>query len=253
MGDALMPHSVTLALVSSAFALTMVIIGLSFTTMISWSFLLRLFLHGAPDANAALATFNTLTPLGQGGFSLLVNGQNLSKLIPRHSGNDFPQSPLSGQMFFSVCFCFAYILWCMGICWIMLSLFAIFRRVKKLPRFGIAWWGLVFPNGTYALLSVQLGNVLESRFYHGFGAAWSIVVFTVWTVLMIRSIPAFITGTMFLPPAYYLEERKKKRQIWEQRARSSPPTQHRHRNRLTRVPRHHTQRPPHRAQALELV
>lgn len=53
---------------------------------------------------------------------------------------------------------------------------------------------------TFALLSVQLGNVLQSRFYHGFGAAWSIIVFTMWTILVIRGLPAFFTGHMFLPP-----------------------------------------------------
>ena len=212
MGDALMPHSHTLALVSSAFALTMVIIGLSFTTMISWSFLLRLFLHGAPDASAVLATFNTLTPLGQGGFSLLVNGANLSRLIPvraSSSGDDFPQSMLSGQMFFSICFCFSYILWCMGLAWIMVSVFSIARRANKLPQFTIVQWCIVFPNGVFALCSVQLGNVLESRFYKGFGAAWSIIVFIMWTGLMIRSVPAFIDGTMFLPPVTREPGRKK--------------------------------------------
>lgn len=205
------PEFPRLALITTTFAITMGVVGLSFTTMITFGFLMRLFLHGAPEGLIALATFNTLTPLGQGGFALLINGANLSKLIPYAMGDDFPEIALAGKMIFSVCFCGAYILWCMGIAWIMLSLFSILRRVKKLPKFGIAWWGIVFPNGTFALLTVQLGNVLESRFYHGFGAAWSILVFVAWTVLMLRSIPAFITGTMFLPPTPYLEHRRKKK------------------------------------------
>ncbi|EKM54238.1 uncharacterized protein PHACADRAFT_257945 [Phanerochaete carnosa HHB-10118-sp] len=201
-----------LALVTTTFTITMGLVGLCFTTMITFGFIIRLLLHGTPDGMIALATFNLLTPLGQGGFSLLINGENLSQLVPYvTSGSDFPEIALAGKLLFSVCFCGAYVLWCMGIIWITLSLFVIFRRSKRLPNFGLAWWGAVFPNGTYALLTVQLGNVLQSRFYHGFGAAWSCVVMLLWLVLFLRSIPAFITGTMFLPQKSYFENRRAKK------------------------------------------
>lgn len=200
-GDALITHSHKLALISSTFALTMGVIGLSFTTMITSSFLLRLLLYGVPEATTVLATFTTLTPLGQGGYSLLINGENLSQLLPAHLGYEFPQNQLAGQMIYSVCFCMAYILWCMGLAWITVSVFSISRRANKLPNFCVTHWCIVFPNGVFALLSVRLGNVLESPFYQGFGAAWSIIVFILWMGLAVRSIKPFIDGTMFLPPA----------------------------------------------------
>ena len=118
-----------------------------------------------------------------------------------HLGINFPQSHVAGQIIYAVCFCFAYLLWCMGLAWIAVSVLSIARRANKLPRFCIAHWSLLFPNGVFALLSVQLGNVLQSRFYRGFGAAWWIIVFIMWLALFLRSIPAFIDGTMFLPPA----------------------------------------------------
>lgn len=200
LADALSAEFPRLALITTSFAITMGIVGLSFTMMITFGLLLRLFLHGAPDGNIALATFNSLTPLGQGGFSLLINGANFAHLLPVTLSADFPEIALAGQIIYGVCFCSSYILWCMGLAWIMLSCFAIFRRFNKLPRFSVVYWSVVFPNGTFALLSVQLGNVLQSRFYHGFGAAWSIIVFTMWTILVIRGLPAFFTGHMFLPP-----------------------------------------------------
>ncbi|GJE92280.1 sulfite efflux pump SSU1-like protein [Phanerochaete sordida] len=211
LAGTLYPEFPRLALITTTFAITMGLMGLCFTTMITFGFLMRLFLHGAPDGLIALATWNILTPLGQGGFSLLINGQNLSLLVPYMSGSDFPEIAIAGKLLFSVCFCGAYLCWCMGFCWIMLSLFVLIRRARKLPNFGLAWWGAVFPNGTYALLTVQLGNVLKSRFYHGFGAAWSIIVMLLWTALMLRTIPAFVTGTMFLPHKYYLDHRRTKR------------------------------------------
>lgn len=211
LAGTLYPEFPRLALITTTFAITMGLIGLSFTTMITFGFCMRLFLHGAPDGISALATWNVLTPLGQGGFSLLVNGKNLSLLVPYAAGSDFPEIAIAGKLLYSACFCGAYVLWCMGFGWIMLSLFVVFRRGRKLPNFGLAWWGPVFPNGTFALLTVQLGNVLDSRFYHGFGAAWSAMVMVGWALLMLRTLPAFITGTMFLPPKCYLDHRRAKR------------------------------------------
>lgn len=215
LASSLAPHFPNLALITTGFALTMGLIGLCCTTMITFGLLLRILLHGAPDAMSVLGTFNTLTPLGQGGFSLLINGANLSRLIPNRSGVNFPQSPISGQLMYALCFGSSYILWCMGIVWILLSSLAIARRIRKIPRFWINHWSIVFPNGTFALLSVQLGNVLESRFYHGFGAAWSIIVCVMWTCLIIRSIPAFIDGSMFIPPPPSNKKSKKLRNIEE--------------------------------------
>lgn len=68
----------------------------------------------------------------------------------------------------------ACIFWCMGLSWIVISLSSIYavQHSIKAP-FALSYWGLVFPNGVFALCSVQLGVVLNSRFFHYFGAIWS--------------------------------------------------------------------------------
>jgi len=201
LANALREHSHTLALLTSAFSFTMVLIGLSLAIMVITVYLLRLIIHGPPDPSLILSAFITLGPLGQGGYSLLVNGQNLSDLLPLHIQSDFPQSPLAGQMIFAACFSGAYVLWSMGICWIIIAVCSIghVRRTQDLP-FGMAYWGLIFPNGVYSLLCVQLGKVLESPFFHAFGAAWSCITFALWLFVFIRSIPSFIDGSMFKAP-----------------------------------------------------
>lgn len=174
LSNAIRPHSHTVALLTAAFSFTMVLIGLSFAIMMITVYLIRLILHGPPDPSLIPSAFITLGPLGQGGFSLLVNGQDLSILLPLHSGGNFPESALAGQMLFAGCFCGAYVLWSMGIAWIIVACFSIghIARDTKLP-FSMAYWGLIFPNGVFALLSVQLGKVLDSPFFRAFGAAWS--------------------------------------------------------------------------------
>ena len=201
LSNVIREKSHTLAILTAGFSFTMVIIGLSFAMMIITTYLIRLITAGPPDAGLILSAFIVLGPLGQGGFSLLINGQDLSELLPLHIGDEFPDLALAGQMIFAGCFLGAYILWSMGFAWILLALISISHvaRTNKLG-FSMAYWGLIFPNGTFALLSVQLSKVLDSPFFRAFGAAWSCVVFSLWVAIFIRSIPSFIDGSMFKAP-----------------------------------------------------
>jgi tellurite resistance protein TehA-like permease len=178
LAQALKGHSAGDALLSVAVSLVMVLIGLTFGFMILTIYLTRLIIHGPPDVMVILSGFISLGPLGQGGFSLLVNGELLSELLPLHMGGDFPLDPLSGQMIYSFCFSGAFVLWSLGIAWLAVSLSATFGllRTQKIP-FSVAYWGLVFPNGVFALLSLQLGKVLDSPFFHYFGAIYSSKIF----------------------------------------------------------------------------
>ncbi|TBU49462.1 voltage-dependent anion channel [Dichomitus squalens] len=201
MAHALMPHSTTLALVTSAFSFTMVIIGLSFALMMITVYLLRLITSGTPDPSLILSAFITLGPLGQGGFSLLVNGQDLSEILPLHMGYEFPTIALAGQMVFAGCFLGAYVLFSMGVAWILVAVITILHvRAQAEMPFSMAYWGLIFPNGVFALLCVELAKVLDSPVFRAIGAAWCGVVFLLWITVFLRSIPAFIDGSMFKAP-----------------------------------------------------
>lgn len=196
IAKALLPHSVTFALLTTAFSFVMVIIGLSLALMIITVYLLRLITYGTPDVTLILSSFIVLGqsmslhgtspiadppglgPLGQGGYSLLVNGENIAEILPLHLGSNFPFIDQAGQMIFAACFAGAFILWSMGIAWIALGVLSIFSVVRKgkVP-FSMAYWGMVFPHGTFAILSVQMAKVLDSTFYRVFGALWCCTCF----------------------------------------------------------------------------
>jgi hypothetical protein len=114
--------------------------------MIITVYLLRLITHGPPDISLILSAFVAIGPLGQGGYSLLVNGEALSLMLPTHLGDTFPNTPLAGQIVFGVCFCGAYLLWSMAICWVIIAIFSIGNQIQKgrIP-FSIAYW-FVAPN-----------------------------------------------------------------------------------------------------------
>lgn len=62
----------------------------------------------------------------------------------------------------------------MGIAWILIALVTILHvsNQKRGAPFSLAYWGLVFPNGVFALFSLQLAKVLDSPFFRIFGMVW---------------------------------------------------------------------------------
>lgn len=206
LATALKEYSHTLSLVTISISFSMLAMGLGFALMMITIYLLRLIIRGVPDARLVLSAFIVLGPLGQGGFSLLVNGSAISELLPLHlaaSGADFPQSALAGQMIFATCFCGAYALWSIGIAWIVVALCSIYHVVVARGarlHFSMGYWGLIFPNGVFALLTVELSKVLNSGFFRVAGSLWSALVFLLWSAIFLRSIPAFIDGSLFQAP-----------------------------------------------------
>ncbi|EIN11985.1 hypothetical protein PUNSTDRAFT_62362 [Punctularia strigosozonata HHB-11173 SS5] len=201
---ALLPNHHNLAVITSAFSFTMLAIGLSLALMLITIYLMRLCIHGAPDMDLILSVFVTLGPLGQGGYSLLVNGQIMGQTIVLPLGNNV--STAAGEAIYAVCVCGAYVLWSMGIAWILIACLSIYSRAARqrirIP-FSVAYWGLIFPNGVFAMLSIELASVLDSPFFRAFGAAWSILTFIVWLVTMSMTVPAVINGTAFVAPCLF--------------------------------------------------
>lgn len=100
----------------------MVLIGLGLALMMITIYLLRLIVYGPPDISLALSAFVVLGPLGQGGYALLVGGENVALLFPAVVGaRQMPASPLVGQMVYTVAFCAAYALFSIGICWAVIA------------------------------------------------------------------------------------------------------------------------------------
>ncbi|TFK20971.1 C4-dicarboxylate transporter/malic acid transporter [Coprinopsis marcescibilis] len=188
MSRALMANSkVTLATITTVFALASLCVGMSLTLMIITLFLTRLIVHGPPAPQIVVSGFIITSPLGTGGLSLLVNGLTLADIFPEtRTGNEFPRISLSGEFLYAICVAAAFIFWAMGACWILISIFTIVvvRRRHKVP-FTLTYWGAVFPNGVYALCIVRLGTALESPFFNYLGVVWTGFVAILWVVAFV--------------------------------------------------------------------
>jgi tellurite resistance protein TehA-like permease len=165
LATALAPHA-TYASLTTAVSFTLLLIGLSLSLMIITVYLMRLVVYGPVDSSLILSSFIIIGPLAQGGFSMLVNSQNLAR-IP------LPAS-LSPAAMQAVCFCAAWALWSTALIWLCIALCSIgsvLRRQSLL--FSVAYWGTIFPNAVFALLTVELGSVLESTVLNYLGAIFS--------------------------------------------------------------------------------
>ncbi|KAJ7284614.1 voltage-dependent anion channel [Mycena rebaudengoi] len=179
--------------ITTAVSLTMLIMGLSTALMIITVYLMRLVIHGPPNPNLVLSSFIILGPLGQGGYSMLANSRNLVDL--RLS------APLSAEAIQSVCFCAAWILWSMGLAWLILALCSVYSvlRKQRVP-FSVGYWGTIFPNGVFALLTVELGSVLGSPVLNYLGAIFSVAVFLLWVFVFVKTLPAVWNTSVFQSP-----------------------------------------------------
>ncbi|KAJ7106495.1 voltage-dependent anion channel [Mycena crocata] len=190
------------ASLTTAVSFIMLLMGLSLALMIITVYLMRLAIHGPLAPNLILSSFIIVGPLGQGGFSMLVNSRNLAGL---------QLSPfLSPVVIQSVCFCAAWAMWSMGLIWLCIafcSIYSVIRR-QSVP-FAVVYWGTIFPNGVFALLTVELGTVLESRVLIYLGAIFSILVWMLWIFVFVKTIPAVWNTTVFNSPcAAKLDEEK---------------------------------------------
>ncbi|TFK75458.1 hypothetical protein BDN72DRAFT_892400 [Pluteus cervinus] len=217
----LISHSECHALATTAVSFSALIIGLSLTLLMLTDYFLRLLIHGVPKGSLVLSSFLILSPLGEGGFSFLINGENLSVLMSREpqKWEALPFPRLFGQIIFVSCLALAWTLWSFALAWTTISsgslYIATIGRKSRIP-FSLSYWSVIFPNGVFALCSVQLGRVLNSTFFDYFGVVWtggsprfpevilnrslSVIVLILWVSIAARTIPAIWDTSIFAAP-----------------------------------------------------
>lgn len=207
MANALQEYSPIRAFETVTLSAFLVTVGLSLALMILTIYLLRLIIHGLPPGGTILSVFLPLGPTGQSGYAVLLIGQNYRTLFPALSIANFTGDTISaGIVVDIVCTCLSFILWSLATMWILYALLAIYTALRKsaIP-FRISFWGLVFPNvclpcssqekhdlcslqGVYANLTIQLGNVFDSRAFRIYGSIYAVGTLILWLSVFFRSI-----------------------------------------------------------------
>ncbi|KAI0425315.1 voltage-dependent anion channel [Xylaria sp. FL1042] len=134
----------------------------------------RLTLHHLPPREVIVSVFLPLGPLGQGAFVIMQLGKDaLHQFIPA--------APIAGQALYAAGIMTALVMWGFGLVWLFFAISSISRQ--KFP-FNLGWWGFTFPLGVYTVATTTLAKELPSTFFKGLGTAFSLLVATLWIVLI---------------------------------------------------------------------
>ncbi|KZV84343.1 hypothetical protein EXIGLDRAFT_753906 [Exidia glandulosa HHB12029] len=197
----LTPHSHTLALLTSTVSLVLVLIGLSLSLMIFATYYPRLVIHGLPATGLIISVFLPLGPCAQGGYSLLLAADILPPLLPALD-SPFISSDAGTAALRVLLLAAAFMLWVLGTMWLVLACLAVWDVARRNKiSFALPFWGLIFPNGVYTLLTLQLGKAFGgAAFFVDFGAAWAALTLVVWIAVAIPTVRFAHSGTIFYAP-----------------------------------------------------
>lgn len=184
------------ALLTVFISFTLLFVGLSFSSVLAGAFLLRLYTRGTLRPATILSTFIAVSPFCQGGYATLLNGQAVASL-----SGDMLLDSLVGTIVHTLCMCSAYAFWCVGLAWVVVACVALSTHWSQLPPFGLCYWSIVMPNGVFALLTLQLGAALDSKFFCLCGTAWTAFVFVAWVGVFGRTVFSVISGLISSPPS----------------------------------------------------
>ncbi|RXW21300.1 hypothetical protein EST38_g4558 [Candolleomyces aberdarensis] len=205
LAPAIQKYSTYHCLITTVASVFLVAVGLTLALMVLTIYLARLIIHNIPPGHGVLSVFLPLGPTGQAGFAILLQGLSFKTILPySHSGSsEFLGSSTVGDFLYLACISIAFILWSLATMWMMYALLACHSTVFRAPvQFKIAFWGLVFPNGVYANLTILLGEIFDSHAFRIYGAIYACAVIVLWASIAARSlvdIKELITRSNELP------------------------------------------------------
>ncbi|EEA23542.1 Plasma membrane sulfite pump involved in sulfite metabolism [Talaromyces marneffei ATCC 18224] len=171
-------------------------IGMPMALMMMTIYLQRLTLHKLPPRAVIVSVFLPLGPLGQGGYAIQKLGLLMPTVLTKTHNGTLPG--VAGDIFSTLGFMIALILWGFGLSWLFFALTSI-AYTRNFP-FNIGWWGFTFPLGVFALSTCQIGRELGSKFFLVLGTIFSVAVVLLWILVLVRTVVGVVEGKVFYAP-----------------------------------------------------
>ncbi|KAL1748623.1 voltage-dependent anion channel [Schizophyllum fasciatum] len=182
IAPSLYAYSASHALITITLSGVLVVIGLTLALMMLVIYLLRLIVYGLPPTATVISVFLPLGPTGQAAFSILLIGQCFHKFLPVYDGtSQILRSPTTGPILDTICTTISFVLWSMCTMWMLFAFLSIQNVARKGPiPFKVPFWGLIFPNGVYANITISLGETFDSGFFRVWGAMYAALTLCMW-------------------------------------------------------------------------
>lgn len=150
MGKPLQDYSNQNAMQTVTTSIFLVIVGFSLAFMILVIYLQKLITYGIPTGGTVLSVFLPLGPTGQAGYSVLLIGENLRKMVLINNFKINSQLLTTGAIPTVIditCVFTGFVLWSLATMWILYAFLAIYSGLHRSTiAFRMNFWGLIFPN-----------------------------------------------------------------------------------------------------------
>ncbi|KAH9895128.1 voltage-dependent anion channel-domain-containing protein [Cubamyces lactineus] len=190
------------ALLTLTVSLVLVSMGLGLAMMILTMYFLRLIVHGVPPSSSVLSVFIPLGPMAQGGYSILLLGQGFRDVLPLNYGSSHVlREAHVADMIATLSLVVALVLWSLATMWMIYAVLAVIEVLQQ-TRFPFkqAFWGLIFPNGVYANLTIQLYRTVDAGFFRVWGAIYALATLVLWAAVFFRTATLVHHGVIFESP-----------------------------------------------------
>jgi len=163
-------------------------IGVPFAGSILVLYIHRLTVYKLPPSEVSVSAFLPIGPLGQGGAGIIQLG-----IVAEQMNFPYATNLRAIGVFLGL------LMWGYAILW---SVFAVLTIGYRFPRisFSMAWWGFVFPLGTFALCSGLLGKELELPFFKILGTIVTVCVVLLWFLVAFKTTIEAWKGELFYAP-----------------------------------------------------
>ncbi|KAI6113240.1 voltage-dependent anion channel [Pisolithus croceorrhizus] len=194
-------YSTSGALITLTFCVCMVAVALPVVMMMLTIYLLRCMIYGYPQRSLILSSLFPLGPFGQSAYAILLIGSGLRSILPASFGDTqgLFQSATTPVLVETVCVMIALTLWAFETMWLAFALLAVRHAIQREGRFSfeLSFWGLIFPNGVYANITISLGSTFSSNFFRVCGAAYAIATLLLWLYVFVQTVRILPSGRMF--------------------------------------------------------
>jgi tellurite resistance protein TehA-like permease len=170
-------------------------IGSPLSWIVLTLFFLRMSVHKPLEREVIVSLLVPVGPLGLSGFSLITLGKVARHNLPLLGLENLENA---GEAFYLIGLMMGILLWGFALVWFVVALIMI-ATAWPFP-FSMGWWGFVFPIGIFTLLTIQIGEEFEFRFFKVLSCVLTAACVLMWLGLATRTIHRAATGKCFFAP-----------------------------------------------------
>ncbi|KAL5482563.1 SSU1_2 [Sanghuangporus weigelae] len=203
----------------------LVTIGLTLSLSVMVIYLLRLMIYKLPEGLGIFSVFLPLGPFAQAGFTYVVLGEVARAVFPvpslsspgdaadgMNTANVFANSN-AGDVLYVLGWLIGFVLWSVATCWVIFAFLSLGdvlfvsrfsndnKDLNSTPRtslpFKVTFWGMIFPNGVYANLTIHLAHMTSSQVLRVWGTIYFMFTVLLWVYALVRTAVSLRDGSVF--------------------------------------------------------